>query len=175
MHRYTIRIFRLRRQGPAREVPSLSAEHQADLPTDPSEEGQQSYGTLQKRNPGHLSIIYFDKAFDQLRQIHGVGFERFIVDKIIPVEGDMLKEELGLNASAMQMIIDNVNIIVNCAASVDFNARLDDALMINVRGPQKIFSLAQRVKNLHNFVHISTAYVNSDKQGWVEEKIYDPN
>ena len=47
--------------------------------------------------------------------------------------------------------------------------------MINVRGPQKIFALAKKVKNLDNFVHISTAYVNSDKTGWIEEKIYDPH
>lgn len=29
------------------------------------------------------------------------------------------------------------------------------------------------MKNLDNFVHISTAYVNCDKIGFIEEKIYD--
>ena len=47
----------------------------------------------------------------------------------------MLKEQLGLNNNDLELIINNANIIINCAASVDFNARLDDSLMINVRGP----------------------------------------
>jgi hypothetical protein len=29
------------------------------------------------------------------------------------------------------------------------------------------------MKNLLNFIHTSTSYVNSDKTGWIEEKIYD--
>jgi lysozyme family protein len=47
----------------------------------------------------------------------------------------MLKEGLGLSHNDRQLIIDRVNvsfyvikIIINCAASVDFNARLDDAI-----------------------------------------------
>ncbi len=35
------------------------------------------------------------------------------------------------------MITDNINIIINCAASVDFNARLDEALNTNVKGTHK--------------------------------------
>lgn len=29
------------------------------------------------------------------------------------------------------------------------------------------------MKNLENFLHVSTSYVNSDKSGWIEEKIYE--
>ena len=36
-----------------------------------------------------------------------------------------------------------------------------------------MFELAKRCKRMENFVHVSTAYVNSDKFGFVEEKIYD--
>ena len=63
--------------------------------------------------------------------------------------------------------------IMNCAASVDFNATLDEAIRINVYGTLRMFDLAQRTKNLENFLHVSTAYVNSDKEGIIEEKIYD--
>ncbi len=65
----------------------------------------------------------------------------------------------------MQMIIDNVNVMINCAASVDFNSPLYEALDINYFGTQRVFELACQVKNLENFVHVSTAYVNSDKFG----------
>ena len=53
---------------------------------------------------------------------------------------------------------------MHCAASVDFNARLDQAIQVNVRGTLKIFELCKRIKNMENFTHISTAYVNSDKR-----------
>ncbi len=33
--------------------------------------------------------------------------------------------------------------------------------------------MALKVKNLENFIHVSTCYVNTDKFGWIEEKVYD--
>ena len=64
------------------------------------------------------------------------------------------------------MLIQNVNIMINCAASVDFNAPLYEALDINYFGTQRVFELACQIKNLENFTHVSTAYVNSDKFGY---------
>ncbi len=72
-------------------------------------------------------------------------------------------------------IIEHINVIINCAASVDFNSRLDEAIKINVYGTLKMFELAQQSKRLENFLHVSTAYVNSDKKGIIQEKIYDLN
>lgn len=72
----------------------------------------------------------------------------------------MLKDKLGLSAADEQEVIENVNIIMNCAASIDFNARLDDAININIKGTLKILELAKKVKNLNNFTHVSTCYVN---------------
>ena len=66
-----------------------------------------------------------------------------------------------------------MNIVINCAASVDFNARLDESLQINVFGTFNMFKLAQNFQRLENFIHVSTTYVNSDKKGFIEEKIYD--
>lgn len=38
-----------------------------------------------------------------------------------------------------------------------------------------MFALAKNTKNLENFLHVSTAYVNSDKRGVIEEKMYEIN
>ena len=46
---------------------------------------------------------------------------------------------------------------------------------INVFGGLRIFDLAKKVKNLENFVQISTAYSNSNIKGEVEEKVYPLN
>ena len=50
----------------------------------------------------------------------------------------MLKDKLGLSVNDEKEIIENVNIIMNCAASIDFNARLDDAININIKGTLKM-------------------------------------
>lgn len=40
-------------------------------------------------------------------------------------------------------------------------------------GTLEIMDLADGCKNIQNFIHVSTAYVNSNKVGEIEEKIYD--
>lgn len=82
---------------------------------------------------------------------------------------------MGLDPADRNDVIENVNIIINCAASVDFNSRLDEAIKINIFGTLKMFELAKEAKKLCNFLHVSTAYVNSDKKGIIQEKIYDIN
>jgi len=53
-----------------------------------------------------------------------------------------MKTNLGLNEQNFKEIISTVQIIINCAASVDFNARLDESLLINVKGTKNMFDLA---------------------------------
>ena len=57
-----------------------------------------------------------------------------------------------------------MNIILNIAASVDFNMRLDLALQINFYGPQRLLGLAKKAPNLVVYTNVSTCYVNSDKR-----------
>jgi nucleoside-diphosphate-sugar epimerase len=62
--------------------------------------------------------------------------------------------------------------IIHCAASVDFDQRLDKALEINVFGAFRVLELAKECRNLQIHIHVSTAYVNSDKTGLINEKLY---
>ena len=40
----------------------------------------------------------------------------------------------------------------------------------------RMLALAKECKKLEVFTHVSTAYVNSNRRGFIEEKIYDlPN
>ena len=41
------------------------------------------------------------------------------------------------------MLLQTCNIIINCAASIDFNARLDDAIDSNIRGSLRMLELAK--------------------------------
>lgn len=60
----------------------------------------------------------------------------------------------------------------NVVASVRFNEPLGDALQINFLGTKKVVRLAQGIKNLKAFVHVSTLYTNCNRVD-VDEKIYD--
>ena len=74
-----------------------------------------------------------------------------------------------------EMITNDCQIIFNIAASVDFNSRLDQAIDINIDGALRMQQLAKDCKQIECFTHMSTWYVNSEKRGFIEEKIYDVN
>ena len=110
-------------------------------------------------------------CFNRLKKQYA-NFDNFILPKLFPIGGDMLKKNLGLSAEDYRELCENVNVIINSAASVDFNLRLDLALQINTLGTLRVVELAKNSKNLKAFVQISTAYVNCNKDGWIQEKIY---
>lgn len=54
---------------------------------------------------------------------------------------------------------------------------MNEALEINVAGTLRVFEFARKCRNLENFLHVSTAYVNSNRivavKNFIEEKIYE--
>lgn len=93
--------------------------------------------------------------------------------KIVPVAADLVKEGLALTPEDREMITSDTQLIINIAASVDFQTRLDQAIEINIDGALRMQQLAKECPNIECYTHMSTAYVNSDKLGFIEEKIYD--
>jgi len=65
-------------------------------------------------------------------------------------------------------------VIINSAASVNFNDPLQEALQINYFGSRRILALAKECKVLETLCHVSTAYVNCYMDGYIEEEIYNP-
>ncbi len=63
--------------------------------------------------------------------------------------------------------------LINCAASVDFNEAIADAININYLGSMRMLELAHQCERLLVFTHVSTAYVNCEKFGLIKEQIYD--
>jgi fatty acyl-CoA reductase len=94
--------------------------------------------------------------------------------KIVPVAGDLIMERLGLSDNDRLEIVMNCHIMINCAASVNFDDPLQDALRINYFGCMKMLELAHECKNLDVFTHVSTCYVNCNRPaGLIEEELYD--
>lgn len=51
------------------------------------------------------------------------------------------------------MLCDNVNIVVHCAATLDFETDLKTAITINLMGTKKIVELSKQIKNLQVMNH----------------------
>ncbi|KAG0266043.1 cyclin-dependent kinase inhibitor far1 [Mortierella polycephala] len=119
--------------------------------------------------------IFASRIFDTLKaQFESTQeFHEKIVKKIIPVQGDITIDQLGLTDKDLAMIHEDTRMVINSAASVSFDDPLNNALEMNTRGPFRTFDVAKGVKNLSAFVHISTCYVNAPMtDAHIDEVIY---
>ncbi|KYQ54969.1 Fatty acyl-CoA reductase 1 [Trachymyrmex zeteki] len=113
-----------------------------------------------------LKKMLDNKLFDKLRSEKPSSF-----DKIIPITGDVLAENLGLLASDREILIDRVSIIFHIAASVRFDEGLKEAVFNNTRSTRDICILAQKMKKLIVLLHVSSTYTQTDKPV-VDEILY---
>ena len=64
------------------------------------------------------------ELFGLLREKYGgEGFDSLIEDKIVPLAGDITREDLGLDAPTLRHLAKNMDIIVNIAATTNFYER----------------------------------------------------
>ena len=83
-----------------------------------------------------------------------------------------MHKDLNLTEPLISEIKQSLNIIINCAATIDMKVKVDMAVRTNVTGPIKLLRLAQSSPNAEAFVQVSTCYVNCDRTGYIEETIY---
>ena len=69
-------------------------------------------------------------------------YTQMIKDKIYPIQGDICKDNLQLSEEDRLLLIRDVDVIINCAASVDFNEQITDAININYLGCMRMLDLA---------------------------------
>ncbi|XP_064634182.1 fatty acyl-CoA reductase 1-like [Lineus longissimus] len=115
-----------------------------------------------------LSDILSSKLFDSIHETQPDFMER-----IIPINGDILSPELGISAEDEAKLISEVSIVFHSAATVKFDEALRFSLQMNVLGVKKLIELSKKMTNLDAFIHVSTAYANCDRQD-VTECVYPP-
>ncbi|ERN04448.1 hypothetical protein AMTRI_Chr03g140830 [Amborella trichopoda] len=118
------------------------------------------------------SEIINTELFRLVQEIHGESYNDFMSSKLVPIVGDVTKTNLGIEVDIAGAIADEVDVIVNSSANTTFDERYDVALNINTRGPCRLMRFAKRCKKLKLFLHVSTAYVNGQRQGRVMEKAF---
>ncbi|KAK4876709.1 hypothetical protein RN001_009215 [Aquatica leii] len=95
-----------------------------------------------------------------------------LLNKIIPLQGDLEKPRLGLSVDDVEKIIKNVNCVFHVGASVKFVDPLSSQLQSNLIGTYEIIQLTKQIENLQSFIYVSTAYSQCTKKT-VEEVLYE--
>lgn len=72
-----------------------------------------------------------------------------VFTKLSAVQGDVGEDNLGLSNNDKQTLIDNVNIVFHCAATLDFEADLKCTVKINLLGTRRVVELCKKIKNLN--------------------------
>jgi len=83
--------------------------------------------------------------------------------------GAVVDEEYA--AEIIEELVRTVSVIINCAATVNFNEKLKVSLATNVTSVRHLIALARKMERLESFLHVSTAYSQSDRLS-IEERFY---
>ncbi|CAH2326043.1 fatty acyl- reductase 1 isoform X1 [Pelobates cultripes] len=108
------------------------------------------------------------KLFDRLREE-----QPDCAKKVIAISSELTQPELDLSKQDQETLTETIEIVFHCAATVRFNESLRDAMQLNVIATQQMLHLAQRIKKLEVFIHVSTAYANCNRKH-IEEIVYPP-
>jgi len=63
------------------------------------------------------------ELFGLLRETHGKGFQSFVDDKVVPLAGDIIHENFGVEGAQLAQMTQEINVIVNGAATTNFYER----------------------------------------------------
>jgi nucleoside-diphosphate-sugar epimerase len=112
--------------------------------------------------------VLTSRVFGALARAHGDRWPAFAREKIVPIAGDVSQPRLGLGDGDHAALISRVDIIINGAATVTFDAPLDEALQHNTRSVERVAEFARACRSAV-LVHVSTAYVAGQRTGRIEE------
>ena len=115
--------------------------------------------------------LFQSSVFDRLRSVKGAGFGAFLEERVVAVPGDITLDGFGLETEDLVRLHKEVDIVINSAALVSFDAPLDAAVEMNIHSASRIAAFAKDCK-CEALVHISTAYVSGATRAAVPETLY---
>ncbi|CAA3020499.1 probable fatty acyl- reductase 4 isoform X2 [Olea europaea subsp. europaea] len=102
-------------------------------------------------------MVLNTELFGVLEEKYGAHLIPFLLSKVIPVCGDVSYENLGIYDSKLRdEMWQEVDIIVNSAATTKFDERYDVAMGINAFGAMHVQKFARNCSKIEMFVHVST-------------------
>ncbi len=115
--------------------------------------------------------LFESSVFDRLYGRYGNDTSDFLREKLQAVSGDISQDDLGLEPEVRDRLLDELDVVINSAAVVSFDAPLDEALEMNIFGARRLlrFALSCRKAIL---CHVSTAYVCGSVHDEIPETLY---
>lgn len=122
-----------------------------------------------KTNQERLKKLFSGFLFQEMDK-----YDKSFHQKVRIINGDMEADMLGISEADAELLRQNTEIIIHCAATVKFDERLSKAISINIQGTKTLLDIALEVKNLLRFVYISTAYSQCPNWENIKEIFYEP-
>ncbi|KAL6967056.1 alcohol-forming fatty acyl-CoA reductase, partial [Sarracenia purpurea var. burkii] len=95
--------------------------------------------------------------FMVLREKLGTNLHFFLSEKVTLVPGDITNEDLGVkDSNLMEKMWKEVDIVLNLAATINFDERYDVALHLNTLGALNVLKFAKKCSNIMMLQHVST-------------------
>ncbi|XP_076923439.1 fatty acyl-CoA reductase 3-like isoform X4 [Bidens hawaiensis] len=111
--------------------------------------------------------------FNILKKKHGTNLQSFLSEKVTPVAGDITYENLGIkDPGLIKEMWGNIDVVVNVAATTNFDERYDDSLALNTFGAKNVLNFAAKCDKIKLLLHVSTAYVSGETPGLILETPY---
>jgi alcohol-forming fatty acyl-CoA reductase len=122
--------------------------------------------------------ILRNNCFDRLRAELGDRFDAEMDRRILPVDGDVGTDGLGLDADG-EAILASCTTVIHSAAAVSFDSPLDAAVEVNLLGPSRVAATLNRLhadagsatRGLPHLIAVSTAYVAGGRRGPAPEAL----
>ena len=109
-------------------------------------------------------------VFNALADTHRGSWPTLVRDMLVPVAGDVSQPRLGLSDDDYAALTSEVDVVINCAASVTFDAPVNEALLHNTRSAEHVAAFARACRHA-SLVHISTAFVAGRRTGLIAEAV----
>ncbi|GFU39352.1 putative fatty acyl-CoA reductase CG5065 [Nephila pilipes] len=113
-----------------------------------------------------LDKLFKSELFSKLKEVYP-HFRR----KVRLIDGDLLKERLGISDEHFDEIKANVSVVFHSAARVQFNDPIKVAVQHNIIGTKVFVDMCHEMPHLEAVVHVSTAYVRKEADNYVLEEI----
>ncbi|KAF3644206.1 putative fatty acyl-CoA reductase 5 [Capsicum annuum] len=107
--------------------------------------------------------------FKILREKHGANLNTFIAQRTTIIRGDITFENLGVkDTNLVEEMWREVEVVVNLAATTNFDERYDVSLGLNTFGAINVLNFAKKCSKLKVLLHVSTG----EKTGLILETPY---
>ncbi len=123
----------------------------------------------------HLSRAWWEwpDLMEEIEELNRFNLDNYRNHKINLINGDLSEENLGLENSIYNSLVNSLTHIIHTAADIKLNASLEDLRRINVNGTENLLKLASDAHKNHEicrFSHLSTAYVAGGRTGNISEE-----